>query len=76
MVLTRLPARSGGFESLTTLLSGNQAAGWAHAEPEEEIDHRGRELLRQLMQDHLDLRAVREEEQARRAEAKAVGADG
>lgn len=67
---------TGRFESLTALLSGNQAAGWTHAELEEELDHRGRELPRQLMQDYLDLRAVRKEEQARRAEAKAVGADG
>ncbi|GAA3801259.1 hypothetical protein [Streptomyces chiangmaiensis] len=66
----------GRFESLTALLSGDQAAGWTHAELEEELDHRGRELLRQLMQDHLDLRAVREEGQVRQAKAKAVGADG
>lgn len=49
------------FESLMRTLSGPQAAGWTHAELEEHLEEAGRELLRQLLQDHLDLRALREE---------------
>jgi hypothetical protein len=49
------------FESLITELSGENTAAIAHAELEELITGRGRELLRQLLQDHLDLRALREE---------------
>ena len=46
-------------------LSGTDASAWTHAELEEHLDEAGRELLRQLLQDHLDLRAMREEEQVR-----------
>lgn len=46
-------------------LSGGDASEWTHAELEEHLDAGGRELLRQLLQDHLDLRARREEEQIR-----------
>lgn len=53
------------FESLTRTLSGPDAAGWDHAALEEHLEAAGRELLRQLLQDHLDLRALREEEQVR-----------
>ena len=38
-----------------------QAAGLQHAELEEQLDARGRELLRLLFQGHLDLLAAREE---------------
>jgi hypothetical protein len=38
-------------------LSGGEAAALAHAELEERLGERGRELLRLLHQDHLDLRA-------------------
>jgi hypothetical protein len=65
------------FESLMGMLSGGEAAALTHAELEERLDARGRELLRQLMQDHLDLRAIREEERARRGQAPPVaGGDG
>ena len=37
-------------------LSGGEAAALAHAELEERLGERGRELLRLLHQDHLDLR--------------------
>jgi hypothetical protein len=53
------------FEALTATLSGAPAGGWTHAELEEHLDAAGRDLLRQLLQDHLDLRAHREEDQAR-----------
>ncbi|MGH3281251.1 MAG: ISKra4 family transposase [Trebonia sp.] len=38
-----------------------EAAGLQHAELEEQLDARGRELIRRLFQGHLDLLAVREE---------------
>ncbi|NNH72492.1 hypothetical protein HLB23_21970 [Nocardia uniformis] len=41
-------------------LTGENTAAISHAELEEVITDRGRELLRQLLQDHLDLRALRE----------------
>ncbi|MCX5315862.1 ISKra4 family transposase [Streptomyces sp. NBC_00154] len=53
------------FETLMCTLSGTDASAWTHAELEEHLDAAGRELLRQLLQDHLDLRAMREEEQVR-----------
>ncbi|MFF4830147.1 ISKra4 family transposase [Streptomyces sp. NPDC001312] len=53
------------FETLTTTLSGSNASTWTHTELEEYLDTAGRELLRLLLQDHLDLRAAREEEQVR-----------
>ena len=37
------------------------AAGLSHAELEERLDREGRELLRRLLDDHLALRAVREQ---------------
>jgi hypothetical protein len=58
------------FESLVAGLAGSAAMGLAHAELEEHLQVRGRELLRCLLQDHLDLRGLREQ----RAE-QVVGAD-
>ena len=61
-------------------LSGQQTATLTHAQLEELLEARGRELLRQLLQDHLDLRAAREGQavalldQAGRDEV--AGADG
>ena len=49
------------FESTLGFLDGAQAAGLEHAELETELQAKGRELVRQLMQDHLDLRAQREQ---------------
>ncbi|MGH3952241.1 MAG: ISKra4 family transposase, partial [Pseudonocardiaceae bacterium] len=49
------------FDALTGWLTGDQAGGLDHAELESMLAADGRELLRQLLQDHLDLRAVREE---------------
>ena len=49
------------FESLVSFLDGTDAAGLSHAELEERLDREGRELFRRLLDDHLALRAVREE---------------
>ena len=48
------------FETVLAWLDGDEAVGLSHAELETrlEVDHR--ELFRQLVQDHLDLRALRE----------------
>jgi hypothetical protein len=48
------------FEEMLVFLEGDQAAGLTHAELEDQLQSTGRELLRQLYQDHLDLRAERE----------------
>ena len=42
-------------------LDGTDAAGLSHSELEERLDRDGRELLRRLLDDHLALRAVREQ---------------
>ena len=49
------------FQSLVGVLSGPEADAWTHAQLEEHLQERGRELMRQLVQDRLDLRALREE---------------
>ena len=41
------------FESLVDWLDGTQAAGLEHAELQTQLQGKGRELLRQLTQDHL-----------------------
>ncbi|MFE5587332.1 ISKra4 family transposase [Kitasatospora sp. NPDC056531] len=65
------------FETLMCTLSGGEAGTWTHAELEEHLEVAGRELLRQLLQDHLNLRAVREEEQLRAgARPVVVGPEG
>jgi hypothetical protein len=48
------------FEEVVGFLDGDGAAALSHAELEERLDTEGRELLRLLFQDHLDLRAQRE----------------
>src|SRR5260370_38457362 len=50
------------FESLAGDLSGGRAGQMTHDQLEELVEDQGRELKRQLLQDHLDLRAAREEE--------------
>jgi hypothetical protein len=49
------------FEDLVGWLEGTEAGALSHAELEDELDRRGRELLRQMFQGQLDLRAVREQ---------------
>lgn len=64
------------FTTLAGELGGDEAAGLTAAELEDLVDGRGRELLRQLLQDHLDLRAAREEQAARAQHPAAAGTDG
>lgn len=49
------------FEELLGWLEGTEAASMTHAELEDALAVRGRELLRQMHQSQLDLRALREE---------------
>src|SRR5688572_1300100 len=48
------------FAQVLSFLDGEQAGALSHGELEEQLADRGRELLRQLYQDHLDLRSERE----------------
>ena len=59
------------FSELEEWLASEDAAGLQHGELEEHLDVRGRELLRRLFQDRLDLTAARE---VRRREV--TGQDG
>jgi len=47
-------------EETLSWLEGPEAAALAHAELEDQLDVRGRQLLRTMLQDHLSLRAVNE----------------
>ena len=49
------------FEEVVGFLDGDGARGLSHAELEDRLSTEGRELLRLLYQDHLDLRAGREQ---------------
>jgi hypothetical protein len=64
------------FTALAAELAGPAAAGMTACELEELIDERGREVLLRLLQDHYDLRGLREEQQARADPAPAAGPDG
>jgi hypothetical protein len=64
------------FSALAGELAGPSAAVLTAFELERLLDERGREIMRQLLQDHCDLRATREEQQARRHPAPAAGTDG
>ena len=73
-----VPCASEGFDrsaeaflGLVGWLSGEQARGLEHAQLEARLEQDGRELIRALLQDHLDLRAAGE----RRLEL-VVGGDG
>lgn len=57
----RFAASRALFETTLGFLDGAQAAGLEHAELETHLQEAGRELFRQLMQDHLELRAQREQ---------------
>lgn len=46
------------FEQVLALLETGESATPSHAELEEHLQSRGRELLRRLLQDHLSLRAT------------------
>lgn len=58
------------FESILRLMGSDETAGLSHGELEELLDREGRELLRRLLQDHLDLRSSREQR------VEVVAADG
>ena len=64
------------FTALVAELQAPQAAGLTACELEELLQDRGREVLRQMLQDHLDLRAVRDQEAARERGRAVMGADG
>jgi hypothetical protein len=49
------------FDGLVAWLAGEQSAGMTHSELEERLHSEGLVLLRRLLQDSLDLRAVREQ---------------
>ena len=54
------PARA-CFATIAGWLAGQDSSALGHGELEQQLDARGRELLRLLFQDHLVLRALREE---------------
>ena len=64
------------FAALAAELAGPAVAGLTACELEDLLDERGREVIRQLLQDHFDLRAAREEQQAREHPGPVTGADG
>jgi hypothetical protein len=64
------------FTALVEELQSAEAAGLTACELEDLLAGRGREVQRQLLQDHLDLRAAREERAARQDHRAATGADG
>jgi len=62
--------------ALVAELQAPEAAGLTAYELEQLVAGRGREVQRQMLQDHLDLRAAREEETAREHGTAVVGPDG
>jgi hypothetical protein len=64
------------FATLVEELQSAETAGLTACELEDLLGERGREVQRQLLQDHLDLRAAREEQAAGRGHLAATGADG
>jgi hypothetical protein len=60
------------FEGLVAGLADPAAANLAHSDLEDHLATSGRELLRSLFQDHLDLRAAREERQPAVADATGI----
>jgi len=64
------------FAALADELADPAAAGMTACELEELIDEESRKAVRQLLQDHYDLRALREEQQARKHPVPVAGTDG
>ncbi len=60
------------FEEVVGFLDGDGAGGLSHAELEDRLSTEGRDLLRLLYQDHLDLRAEREQRLDMVADANGV----
>ena len=48
------------FAEMVGFMAGDESAGLDHGELEQRLDNKGRQLMRQLFQDHLDLRAANE----------------
>jgi hypothetical protein len=63
------------FTALAAEPGGPAAAGLTAAELEDYVDQQGRDVLLQLLQDHYDLRAAREEQHARQHRAPVTGTD-
>ena len=61
------------FESVLAFLESAEAAKLGHGELETSLEQQGRELLRQLYQDHLDLRAHQEVRLQEVVDAQGVG---
>ena len=49
------------FEEMLCWLEGTESAALTHAELEDQVERRGSEVQRLMFQDHLDLRALRED---------------
>jgi hypothetical protein len=60
------------FEAVVAFLESDEAAGMEHAELEDRLTERSRELFRLLFQDHLDRRAQRERRLATVTDAEGV----
>lgn len=61
------------FEQVCSFMGGQEASGLTHGELETRLTVDVREVVRQLYQDHLDLRAVREERLGKVIDAGGVG---
>ena len=61
------------FAALADELAGPAAAGLTAAELEELVDEESRKAVLRLLQDHYDLRALREEQQARKHPGPVTG---
>jgi hypothetical protein len=59
-VTTAFEASRARFEAVLAWLAGPEPAAVTHAELEDHLQVESREVFRQLLQDHLDLRAQRE----------------
>ncbi len=64
------------FAALADELAGPAAAGLTAAGLEELVGEESRKVILRLLQDHYDLRALREEQQAREHPGPAAGPDG
>ena len=53
-------AARAAFDALVATLGSAEAGGWTHDQVEEHLERNGREVLRLLLQEHLDPRALRE----------------
>jgi hypothetical protein len=60
------------FEGILSGLQDEETVGRSHGEIEEWLDEHGRDLLRQMFQDHLDRRAVQEERREDVVDARGV----